>query len=89
MATKEEEYEYDPDVQFLDEDISQEDVWPIITSYFELKGLVRQQLDSFDSFSAHTLMSVVRDQNPIRLRPEAQLSGHATSKAKYMSRHSF
>src|ERR1700682_1952569 len=30
------------------ESIFKEDVWEVITSYFEEKGLVRQQLDSFD-----------------------------------------
>lgn len=40
----EDEDEVDP----LEEDISQEDAWVVISSYFSEKGLVRQQLDSFD-----------------------------------------
>ena len=38
------EDELDP----LEEDISQEDAWVVISAYFSEKGLVRQQLDSFD-----------------------------------------
>lgn len=40
----EDEDELDP----LEEDISQEDAWVVISAYFSEKGLVRQQLDSFD-----------------------------------------
>lgn len=57
-----EEEEYDPDAAYgagglmddedeldpLEEDISQEDAWVVISAYFSEKGLVRQQLDSFD-----------------------------------------
>jgi len=28
----------------------QEDAWTVISAYFEAKGLVRQQLDSFNEF---------------------------------------
>lgn len=57
----EDEEEYDPNGGFgaggmmdedeldpLEEDISQEDAWVVISAYFSEKGLVRQQLDSFD-----------------------------------------
>lgn len=56
-----EDEEYDPDAGYgagdmmdedeldpLEEDISQEDAWVVISAYFSEKGLVRQQLDSFD-----------------------------------------
>jgi hypothetical protein len=33
-----------------DEEIRQEDAWAVIGLYFREKGLVRQQLDSFDEF---------------------------------------
>lgn len=59
---EEEEEEYDPNLGYdaggglmdedeldpLEEDISQEDAWVVISAYFSEKGLVRQQLDSFD-----------------------------------------
>ena len=49
MAEYEEGYEYD---DYGDEDagITAEDCWTVISSFFESKGLVSQQLDSFDEF---------------------------------------
>ena len=41
--------------------ITQEDCWTIIGSFFESKGLVRQQLDSFDEFLANTIQELVDD----------------------------
>jgi DNA-directed RNA polymerase beta subunit len=35
--------------------VSQEDSWAVISAYFEEKGLVRQQLDSFDEFIQNTM----------------------------------
>lgn len=55
-----------------DEEINQEDTWTVISSYFEEKGLVRQQLDSFDEFIQNTMQEIV-DQSPdLTLIPEAQ-----------------
>jgi len=51
-------------------DITQEDCWTVITSYFSEKGLVRQQLDSFDDFIHNTMQEVVEDALPIELYPE-------------------
>jgi DNA-directed RNA polymerase II subunit RPB2 len=42
-----------------DEEISQDDVWTVISAYFEEKGLVRQQLDSFDEFIQNTMQVCV------------------------------
>uniref|UniRef100_A0A251S950 DNA-directed RNA polymerase n=1 Tax=Helianthus annuus TaxID=4232 RepID=A0A251S950_HELAN len=54
------------------EDITQDDVWAVISSYFEELGLVRQQIDSFDQFIDNTMQQVV-DQSPdIEIRPESQ-----------------
>ncbi|RLN93978.1 hypothetical protein BBJ28_00018642, partial [Nothophytophthora sp. Chile5] len=39
--------------------VSQEDAWAVISSYFEEKGLVRQQLDSFDEFIQNTMQELV------------------------------
>lgn len=44
------------------EEITQEDCWTVISSFFESKGLVRQQLDSFDEFVQNTMQEIV-DQN--------------------------
>ena len=42
-----------------DEEIGQEDAWTVISSFFEEKGLARQQLDSFNEFIQHTMQEIV------------------------------
>ena len=37
----------------------QEDAWTVISSFFEEKGLARQQLDSFNEFIQHTMQEIV------------------------------
>lgn len=44
------------------ENINQEDCWTVISSFFEEKGLVRQQLDSFNEFIENTMQEIV-DEN--------------------------
>ena len=39
--------------------VAQEDAWVVISSFFEEKGLVRQQLDSFNEFIQHTMQEIV------------------------------
>ena len=39
----------------IDEEITQEDAWVVIDRYFDEKGLVRQQIDSFDEFITNTI----------------------------------
>ncbi|KAK5109395.1 DNA-dependent RNA polymerase II [Meristemomyces frigidus] len=55
MAGVEEEEEYS------DETITSEDCWTVIQSFFEAKGLVSQQLDSFDEFAMSTLQEIVAE----------------------------
>jgi len=55
-----------------DEEIGPEDAWTVISAYFEEKGLVRQQLDSFDEFAANTMQDVVDETQEIVLRRENQ-----------------
>ena len=55
-----------------DQEASQEDAWAVISSYFEEKGLVRQQLDSFDEFIQNTMQELVDDSRDIRITPESQ-----------------
>lgn len=50
--------------------ITQEDSWFVISSYFRQKGLVRQQLDSFDEFIMNTMQEVVHESMPIELFEE-------------------
>lgn len=53
-------------------DIWQEACWLVISSYFDEKGLVRQQLDSFDEFITMTIQRIVEDSQAIDLQAEAQ-----------------
>ena len=50
----------------------QEACWIVISSYFDEKGLVRQQLDSFDEFIQMSVQRIVEDAPPIDLQAEAQ-----------------
>lgn len=60
------------DQQYHDMPVSQEDAWAVISAYFEEKGLVRQQLDSFDEFVQNTMQELVDDSGAIRVSPEYQ-----------------
>eukprot|EP01095_Lingulamoeba_sp_RSL-Kostka_P010576 TRINITY_DN3844_c1_g1_i1.p1 TRINITY_DN3844_c1_g1~~TRINITY_DN3844_c1_g1_i1.p1 ORF type:complete len:1167 (-),score=408.30 TRINITY_DN3844_c1_g1_i1:82-3582(-) len=60
-------------MNFIDHnDIKQEDAWYVIRAYFKDKGLVRQQLDSFDNFAEYTMAEVVQDSPEIVIRSEPQ-----------------
>lgn len=54
------------------QEISQEDAWAVISAFFEEKGLVRQQLDSFNEFIQNTMQEIVDESANIEIRPEAQ-----------------
>lgn len=70
------EDEYDPTIveeeEDDDEEITQDDAWAVISAYFEDKGLVRQQLDSFDEFIQNTMQEIVDESADIEIRPESQ-----------------
>lgn len=59
-----------------DEEIqNQEETWTVISSFFEQKGLVRQQLDSFDEFIQNTMQEIIGENDKkahITLVPELQ-----------------
>ncbi|KAK4626466.1 DNA-directed RNA polymerase II subunit RPB2 [Fulvia fulva] len=45
--------------------ITAEDCWTVIHSFFDAKGLVSQQLDSFDEFASTTMQEIVTETPPI------------------------
>ena len=55
--------------------ISQEDCWTVISSYFDEKGLVRQQLDSFDEFIQNTMQEIVDENSLLMVQTVCQHSG--------------
>lgn len=73
--------EYDADAYYEDDpegNISQEDCWTVITSFFDEKGLVRQQLDSFDEFVQNTMQELVDENAELILDQGDQHTGHAS-----------
>ncbi|KAI9892797.1 MAG: DNA-dependent RNA polymerase II [Vezdaea aestivalis] len=63
-----EEYE---DEGYEDQGITTEDCWTVISSFFESKGLVSQQLDSFDEFVSTTMQDVVSEKGKLVLDQNA------------------
>lgn len=57
------------------EGITQEDCWTVITSFFDEKGLVRQQLDSFDEFIQNTMQELIDENSELVLDQSAQFTG--------------
>lgn len=58
--------------QGQDDEITQEDAWAVISAFFEEKGLVRQQLDSFNEFVFNTMQEIIDETPEIIVRPESQ-----------------
>lgn len=87
MYNQEEEmvYEADDDGDEITADLWQEACWIVISSYFDEKGLVRQQLDSFDEFIQMSVQRIVEDSPQIDLQAEAQhTSGIVETPPRYL-----
>ncbi|MCJ1245880.1 DNA-dependent RNA polymerase II [Trapelia coarctata] len=64
---------------YLDDDpeditITAEDCWTVISAFFETKGLVSQQLDSFDEFVSTTMQEMVEENSLLTLDQNAPQS---------------
>jgi hypothetical protein len=57
------------------EDISHEDCWQVITAFFDEKGLVRQQLDSFNQFVSSTIQEIIEEQAKVVMYTTSQHTG--------------
>ena len=55
-----------------EENMTQEDVWAVIGSYFEEHGLVSQQISSFNNFLTSTVQEVVNEQATMTITPDCQ-----------------
>ncbi|XP_078490646.1 DNA-directed RNA polymerase II subunit RPB2 [Ciona intestinalis] len=62
----------------------QEACWIVISSYFDEKGLVRQQLDSFDEFIQMSVQRIVEDAPIIELQAESQ---HTTTEVSVPTKY--
>ncbi|KAI0936831.1 DNA-dependent RNA polymerase II [Taiwanofungus camphoratus] len=69
-------YGFDEEDEEEYEEITQEDCWTVISSFFEQKGLVRQQLDSFDEFVQNTMQELVDENADLILDQADQHTGH-------------
>ncbi len=65
--------EFDDEMYGMEDDeIAQEEVWVVIDKYFYTKGLVGQQIDSFDEFIKNIIQEIVDDAGDITVTPEDQ-----------------
>lgn len=71
-------YGYDEEI----ETITQEDCWTVISSFFQEKGLVSQQLDSFDEFVETSIQELVWEDSHLILDQPAQHTSVADHKNK-------
>ena len=62
--------QYQQEDDDIEPDAWQESCWTIINAFFDEKGLVRQQLDSFDEFITVSVQQIVSDTVPIELVSE-------------------
>jgi len=86
MYENEEDYAAeDEDSEEISNDIWQEACWIVISAYFDEKGLVRQQLDSFDEFIQMNVQRIVEDAPQIDLQGEAQhTAGEVETPPRYL-----
>ena len=63
--------EYEED----DEGITAEDCWTVVSAFFDSKGLVSQQLDSFDEFVSTTMQDMVSENGKLVLDQNAPPDG--------------
>ncbi|KAI9810248.1 MAG: DNA-dependent RNA polymerase II [Pycnora praestabilis] len=64
-AEYEDNYQEDGYYAEEEEGITAEDCWTVISSFFESKGLVSQQLDSFDEFVSTTMQELVEENSEL------------------------
>ena len=50
-----------------EEGITPEDCWTVVSSFFDTKGMVSQQLDSFDEFVETQMQELVADHSLLTL----------------------
>jgi len=79
-----------------EDNIDADQAWAVVNCFFEEKGLVRQQLDSFDEFVNNSMQELIEDSRPIQVKTNKQylrddedetISSHAISFGQiYMSK---
>ena len=67
--------------------ITAEDCWTVIQSFFDAKGLVSQQLDSFDEFAGTTMQEIVSEHGAIVL--DQNLAGEEDERRETTTKRRF
>jgi DNA-directed RNA polymerase II subunit RPB2 len=80
-------YDATPDYDEDNEDVTQEDCWTVISSFFMEKGLVRQQLDSFDEFVQNSMQELVEENAELVLDQADQHTGHDSDVTRRFELH--
>eukprot|EP00736_Rhodelphis_marinus_P003655 Rmarinus@m.16338 len=77
--------------EYEDEEIASTDAWSVISAFFEQRGLVWQQVESFNHFAQYTMQEIIDEfSGMIELKPEAQyLPGSAFEAEPMTSRIRF
>lgn len=69
---------------FSQDDSTALDMWLVVRAFFMEKGLVRQQLDSFDQFVSSTVLDVLEEAPVMSLKPSPQYGpGVSASEQRY------
>lgn len=84
-AKQEDDYTYQNGLEEDEDQLKQEDYWTIITTFFEEKGLVRQQLESFNEFVENTMQEIVDENSRLMLDQHQQYSGQEDGNAESVS----
>ena len=66
MSTYDDPYD-DGFLEDEEEGITAEDCWTVVSSFFDTKGLVSQQLDSFDEFVSTTMQEMIAENSLLTL----------------------
>lgn len=72
----ENDYE-DNEEEYEDDAITAEDCWTVISSFFAKKGLVSQQIDSFDEFVTTTVQNLIDEYSTVSLDQKLPVSDEA------------
>ncbi|ROV89695.1 hypothetical protein VSDG_08119 [Cytospora chrysosperma] len=72
----ENDYE-DNEEEYEDDAITAEDCWTVISSFFAKKGLVSQQIDSFDEFVTTTVQNLIDEYSTVSLDQKLPVTDEA------------
>ncbi len=56
----------------FDQDISDQDVWPIVNSFFEEYGLIHHQLESYNEFIMYSIPKIVEENKFVEVNLDGQ-----------------